>query len=202
MRSKDVLLCKGYVCLSSFHSQPCKGHDCCKYGDIDRQRVQGQVEEFFLIESSIELANLDEPAAFDSTVLPGVTGKCSYSYAGHFSLPRAELDIWINKQIYSSHQIYDSLETSVLPSAWLPSVLLADDYLLQFAYVWTPQSSINQVELRCISGTLDLTYSISLYLLSMEASVIVKNNDKKVMNLIGGIPNHLKFRKRAGAKPL
>ncbi|KAI3716592.1 hypothetical protein L1987_67574 [Smallanthus sonchifolius] len=56
-----------------------------------------------------------------------------------------------------------------------------------------------QVELSCTtSGTLDITYVISLYALSMATAVIVKNNGRKPVNLKSGILSHLKFKNRGG----
>ncbi|KAG5555452.1 hypothetical protein RHGRI_006190 [Rhododendron griersonianum] len=55
-----------------------------------------------------------------------------------------------------------------------------------------------QVELSCTSGTLDLTYIVSLYPLSMATAVIVKNNGGKAVNLTGAILSHFKFKKRSG----
>ncbi|KAK9072691.1 hypothetical protein SSX86_009126 [Deinandra increscens subsp. villosa] len=56
-----------------------------------------------------------------------------------------------------------------------------------------------QVELSCTtSGTLDITYVISLYALSMATAVIVKNNGRKPVNLKSAILSHLKFKKRGG----
>ncbi|XP_058204782.1 photosynthetic NDH subunit of subcomplex B 2, chloroplastic-like [Rhododendron vialii] len=55
-----------------------------------------------------------------------------------------------------------------------------------------------QVELSSTSGTLDLTYIVSLYPLSMATAVIVKNNGGKAVNLTGAILSHFKFKKRSG----
>ncbi|XP_071698399.1 photosynthetic NDH subunit of subcomplex B 2, chloroplastic [Rutidosis leptorrhynchoides] len=56
-----------------------------------------------------------------------------------------------------------------------------------------------QVELSCTSsGTLDITYVISLYALSMATAVIVKNNGRKPVDLKTAILSHLKFNKRGG----
>ncbi|PWA45502.1 NDH-dependent cyclic electron flow 1 [Artemisia annua] len=56
-----------------------------------------------------------------------------------------------------------------------------------------------QVELSCTtSGTLDITYVISLYALSMATAVIVKNKGRKPVNLKTGILSHLRFKKRGG----
>ncbi|PIN20412.1 putative enzymes related to aldose 1-epimerase [Handroanthus impetiginosus] len=56
-----------------------------------------------------------------------------------------------------------------------------------------------QVELSCIRGTLDITYVVSLYPLSMATAVIVKNNGRKPVNLTSAILSHFKFKKRSGA---
>uniref|UniRef100_A0A5B7BHU2 Photosynthetic NDH subunit of subcomplex B 2, chloroplastic n=1 Tax=Davidia involucrata TaxID=16924 RepID=A0A5B7BHU2_DAVIN len=55
-----------------------------------------------------------------------------------------------------------------------------------------------QVELSSTSGTLDITYVVSLYPLSMATAVIVKNNGRKAVNLSSAILSHFKFKKRAG----
>ncbi|KAA8519048.1 hypothetical protein F0562_016178 [Nyssa sinensis] len=55
-----------------------------------------------------------------------------------------------------------------------------------------------QVELSCISGTLDISYVVSLYPLSMATAVIVKNNGRKAVNLTSAILSHFKFKKRGG----
>ncbi|GJT33211.1 photosynthetic NDH subunit of subcomplex B 2, chloroplastic [Tanacetum coccineum] len=56
-----------------------------------------------------------------------------------------------------------------------------------------------QVELSCTtSGTLDITYVISLYALSMATAVIVKNKGRKPVNLKTGILSHLRSKKRGG----
>ncbi|KAJ0078731.1 hypothetical protein Patl1_22946 [Pistacia atlantica] len=56
-----------------------------------------------------------------------------------------------------------------------------------------------QVELSCSSGTLDITYVVSLYPLSVATAVVVKNNGKKAVTLASAILSHLKFKKRGGA---
>lgn len=48
------------------------------------------------------------------------------------------------------------------------------------------------------SGTLDITYVISLYALSMATAVIVKNNGRKPIDLKTAILSHFKFKKRGG----
>nr|XP_043631189.1 photosynthetic NDH subunit of subcomplex B 2, chloroplastic [Erigeron canadensis] len=56
-----------------------------------------------------------------------------------------------------------------------------------------------QVELSCTtSGTLDITYVISLYALSMATAVIIKNNGRKPVDLKTAILSHLRFKKRGG----
>ncbi|KAI3471487.1 hypothetical protein Pfo_028137 [Paulownia fortunei] len=55
-----------------------------------------------------------------------------------------------------------------------------------------------QVELGCIRGTLDISYVVSLYPLSMATAVIVKNNGRKAVNLTSAILSHFKFKKRSG----
>ena len=56
-----------------------------------------------------------------------------------------------------------------------------------------------QVELSCTSGTLDITYVVSLYPLSMATAVIVKNNGRKAVTLTNAILSHFRFKKRSGA---
>ncbi|KAL3844758.1 hypothetical protein ACJIZ3_002161 [Penstemon smallii] len=55
-----------------------------------------------------------------------------------------------------------------------------------------------QVELGCTRGSLDITYVVSLYPLSMATAVIVKNNGRKPINLNTAILTHFKFKKRNG----
>lgn len=55
-----------------------------------------------------------------------------------------------------------------------------------------------QVELSCTSGTLDLTYVISLYPESIATAIILKNNGRKPVSLTSAILSHLKFKKRSG----
>ncbi|PSS13755.1 Photosynthetic NDH subunit of subcomplex B 2 like [Actinidia chinensis var. chinensis] len=55
-----------------------------------------------------------------------------------------------------------------------------------------------QVELSSTNGTLDMTYVVSLYPLSMATAVIVKNNGRKAVNLTGAILSHFKFKRRSG----
>ncbi|KAI3523206.1 hypothetical protein L1887_01264 [Cichorium endivia] len=56
-----------------------------------------------------------------------------------------------------------------------------------------------QVELSCTtSGTLDITYIISLYALSMATAVIVKNNGRKPVDLKTAILSHLLSKNRGG----
>lgn len=56
-----------------------------------------------------------------------------------------------------------------------------------------------QVELSCCSsGTVDITYVVSLYPLSMATAVIVKNNGRKALNLSTAILGHYRFKKRGG----
>lgn len=56
-----------------------------------------------------------------------------------------------------------------------------------------------QVELGCKSGTLDMTYVVSLYPLSIATAIIVQNTGSKPVNLTTAILTHFKFKKRSGA---
>ncbi|KAL3534089.1 hypothetical protein ACH5RR_002550 [Cinchona calisaya] len=56
-----------------------------------------------------------------------------------------------------------------------------------------------QVELSSTSGTLEITYVVSLYPLSMATAVIVKNNGRKAVNLTAAILTHFKLKKRGRA---
>lgn len=56
-----------------------------------------------------------------------------------------------------------------------------------------------QVELSSTSGTLELTYVVTLYQLSVATAVIVKNNGPKAVNLAGAILTHFVMKKRGGA---
>lgn len=56
-----------------------------------------------------------------------------------------------------------------------------------------------QVELSCTSGTLDITYIVSLYPVSFATAVIVKNDGRKPVTLTSAILSHLKFKKRGKA---
>lgn len=55
-----------------------------------------------------------------------------------------------------------------------------------------------QVELSCTSGTLEITYVVSLYPLSMATAVIVKNKGRKEVKLNSAILSHLRFKRRGG----
>lgn len=55
-----------------------------------------------------------------------------------------------------------------------------------------------QVELSCSSGTLNITYVVSLYPLSVATAVIVKNNGRKDVTLTSAILSHLKFKRQGG----
>ncbi|KAK4766471.1 hypothetical protein SAY87_008113 [Trapa incisa] len=55
-----------------------------------------------------------------------------------------------------------------------------------------------QVELSSTSGSLDITYVISLYPLSMATAVIVKNIGRKPVTLTSAILSHLRSKKRGG----
>lgn len=55
-----------------------------------------------------------------------------------------------------------------------------------------------QVELSCTSGTLDITYVVSLYPLSMATAVIIKNNGRKAVTLNNAILSHFISKKRNG----
>ncbi|WOG99151.1 hypothetical protein DCAR_0518499 [Daucus carota subsp. sativus] len=60
-------------------------------------------------------------------------------------------------------------------------------------------SYLSLVELSCCSsGTLDITYVVSLYPLGMATAVKVKNNVGKAIKLTSAIPSHFKFKKRSG----
>ena len=48
-------------------------------------------------------------------------------------------------------------------------------------------------------GSLDITYIVSLYPLSMATAVVVKNNGKKPAKLKSAILSHLKFRNQSGS---
>lgn len=56
-----------------------------------------------------------------------------------------------------------------------------------------------QVELSCTSGTLDITYVVSLYPESMATAVIVNNNGRKPVSLTSAMLSHFKFKRRGGA---
>ncbi|KAH6812732.1 NDH-dependent cyclic electron flow 1 [Perilla frutescens var. frutescens] len=56
-----------------------------------------------------------------------------------------------------------------------------------------------QVELSCSRGSLEMSYVVSLYPLSMATAVIVKNNGRKPVELATAILSHLKCSKRGGA---
>lgn len=58
-----------------------------------------------------------------------------------------------------------------------------------------------QVELGCTkgSGTLEVSYVVTLYPLSMATAVIVKNNGTKPVELTSAVLSHIKFDKRRGA---
>lgn len=55
------------------------------------------------------------------------------------------------------------------------------------------------MELGCTSGSLDITYVVSLYPESMASAVLVKNNGRKPLDLTSAILSHLKFKKRDGS---
>ncbi|KAM0890076.1 hypothetical protein ACQ4PT_027270 [Festuca glaucescens] len=58
-----------------------------------------------------------------------------------------------------------------------------------------------QVELGCIAGkggTLEVSYVVTLYELSMATAVIVKNNGSKPVELTSAVLSHIKFDKRRG----
>uniref|UniRef100_A0A0F7GZM2 Photosynthetic NDH subcomplex B 2 n=1 Tax=Hypseocharis bilobata TaxID=253189 RepID=A0A0F7GZM2_9ROSI len=54
-----------------------------------------------------------------------------------------------------------------------------------------------QVELSCTAGTLDITYVITLYPVSIATAVIVKNTGRKAVTLTSAILSHLRSKKRA-----
>ncbi|KAJ6847911.1 photosynthetic NDH subunit of subcomplex B 2, chloroplastic [Iris pallida] len=58
-----------------------------------------------------------------------------------------------------------------------------------------------QVELSCTNGdgSLDITYVVTLYPLSMATAVVVKNKGKKPAKLRSAILSHLKFKSRKGS---
>ncbi|KAI3994108.1 hypothetical protein MKX01_012365 [Papaver californicum] len=56
-----------------------------------------------------------------------------------------------------------------------------------------------QVELSCTCGTLEISYIVSLYPISMATAVVVQNNGSKPVNLTSAILSHLKFKSRGGA---
>ncbi|KZV53304.1 hypothetical protein F511_07598 [Dorcoceras hygrometricum] len=56
-----------------------------------------------------------------------------------------------------------------------------------------------QVELGCTRGTLDITYVVSLYPLSMSTAVILRNSGTKAVSLTSAILGHFKFKTRRGS---
>lgn len=56
-----------------------------------------------------------------------------------------------------------------------------------------------QVELSCSSGSLDISYVVSLYPTSVATAVIVKNKGPKAVTLSNAILSHFKFKRRNGA---
>ncbi|KAL2464788.1 CCT-theta [Forsythia ovata] len=55
-----------------------------------------------------------------------------------------------------------------------------------------------QVELSCSSGTVEISYVVSLYPLKMATAVIVKNNGRKAINLNTALLSHFMSKKRSG----
>ncbi|XP_062113494.1 photosynthetic NDH subunit of subcomplex B 2, chloroplastic [Humulus lupulus] len=53
-----------------------------------------------------------------------------------------------------------------------------------------------QVELSSSSGSLEITYVVTLYPLSLATAVIVKNNGPKAVTMTNAILSHFKFKKR------
>ncbi|CAI9101028.1 OLC1v1038251C1 [Oldenlandia corymbosa var. corymbosa] len=70
---------------------------------------------------------------------------------------------------------------------------------------WTVKDADNdsidavQIELSSTSGTLELTFVVTLYPLSVATAVIVKNNGRKAVNLAGAILTHFLTKRRRGA---
>lgn len=54
-----------------------------------------------------------------------------------------------------------------------------------------------QVELSCTAGTLDISYVVSLYPVSIATAVIVRNNGRKDVSLTSAILSHMNFKKRS-----
>lgn len=61
------------------------------------------------------------------------------------------------------------------------------------------QLNLLQVELSSTSGTLDITYVVTLYPVSMATAVIVKNKGRKQVTMTNAILSHFKFKRRGGA---
>lgn len=59
--------------------------------------------------------------------------------------------------------------------------------------------ALKKVELSCSSGSLDLTYVVTLYPLSMATAVIVKNKGSRDVTMTNAILTHFKFKRRNGA---
>ena len=56
-----------------------------------------------------------------------------------------------------------------------------------------------QVELSSTSGSLDITYVVTLYPVSIATAVKVKNKGRKDVTLTSAILSHFKFKRRSGA---
>lgn len=68
---------------------------------------------------------------------------------------------------------------------------------------WTRITSLSslQVELSCtnVDASLDITYVISLYHLSMSTAVIVQNNGTEPVKLTSGMLGHIRFKSKNGS---
>ncbi|KAL3632369.1 hypothetical protein CASFOL_025353 [Castilleja foliolosa] len=83
-------------------------------------------------------------------------------------------------------------------------LVINEDNIVNSTNEWTvndvDSDSIDalQVELSCTKGTLDITYVVSLYPVSIATAVIIKNNGRKAVSLKSSILGHFRSKKRSG----
>ncbi|RRT40730.1 hypothetical protein B296_00057343 [Ensete ventricosum] len=106
--------------------------------------------------------------------------------------------------------LHDLSKTAAGGSPWGASEWIVKDadsdsfdavQVLMLYYLLSYSGISLQVELSCSNGdgSLDITYVVSLYPLSMATAVVVKNKGKKPVELSSAMLSHLKFKNQRGS---
>ncbi|XP_073283556.1 photosynthetic NDH subunit of subcomplex B 2, chloroplastic [Primulina huaijiensis] len=140
---------------------------------------------------------------FESNDIPSVELTVRNGSSLKLQIPNAHVASYMPKVYWKDDGFEEVLYT--LPDSRGGIGLVIDEENSNGSLDWTVKDADSdsidavQVELGCTRGTLDLTYVVSLYPLSMSTAVIVLNTGSKAVTLTSAILGHFKFRSRRGS---